>query len=320
MKQPGLVREPLLFVPNALTRKVVLLKPFLISRMFGAWSRPGFLRTLGHEPELQAPAARGPFELILRQDEAMKPILIAHRGASAMEPENTLAAFRKALEFPFVEMIELDVYALPSGELMVIHDARVDRTTNGKGYVMASSFAYLRSLDAGRGRRGRKREPIPTLNEVLDLIDRKVKVNIELKGEHTAEPVRKIITKYGAKGWKQDDFLVSSFNHEELAKFKQLMPGVPIGVLISGKPPPDCAEYAQGLKAYSLNLAVKHTTKKIVDDAQRRGLKVFCWTLQNAREIQRLHRLGVDGMFVNDPKFAYGVLNGAATAARPARD
>ena len=76
----------------------------------------------------------------------MKPILIAHRGASAIEPENTLAAFQKALEFPFIKMIELDVYAIPSGELMVIHDNKVDRTTNGKGYVMASSFEYLRSL------------------------------------------------------------------------------------------------------------------------------------------------------------------------------
>ena len=79
----------------------------------------------------------------------MKPILIAHRGASEIEPENTLAAFKKALVFPFIKMIELDVYANPSGELMVIHDDKVDRTTNGKGYVMESSFEYLRSLDAG---------------------------------------------------------------------------------------------------------------------------------------------------------------------------
>ena len=81
----------------------------------------------------------------------MKPILIAHRGASEIEPENTLASFKKALEFPFVKMIELDVYAIPSGQLMVIHDNKVDRTTNGKGYIMERSFAYLRSLDAGRG-------------------------------------------------------------------------------------------------------------------------------------------------------------------------
>jgi glycerophosphoryl diester phosphodiesterase len=241
----------------------------------------------------------------------MKPILIAHRGASETEPENTLASFKKALEFPFVQMIELDVYAIPSGELMVIHDNKVDRTTDGKGYIMESSFEYLRSLDAGRGggegQSGRKREKIPYLSEVLDLIDRRVKVNIELKGENTAEPVKKVVEEYMAKGWKHDDFLVSSFNHEELRKFKQLMPGIPVGVLFVGIPL-GYAAYAQGIKAYSMNLSTEFANQEIVDDAHRRGIQVFCWTLQEADEIERMCQLGVDGIFVNDPEFAYGVL------------
>jgi len=239
----------------------------------------------------------------------MKPILIAHRGASEIEPENTLASFKKALEFPFIKMIELDVYAIPSGELMVIHDNKVDRTTNGKGYIMESSFEYLRSLDAGSagGKGASKHEKIPTLNEVLDLINRKVKVNIELKGENTAEPVRKIVEEYFAKGWKPDDFLVSSFNHEELRKFKRLMPGIPVGVIFVGIPL-GYAAYAQGIKAYSINLAVEFTNKEIVNDAHRRGIKVFCWTLKEADEIERMCQLGVDGMFVNDLEFAYDVL------------
>jgi glycerophosphoryl diester phosphodiesterase len=237
----------------------------------------------------------------------MKPILIAHRGASAIEPENTLAAFRKALEFPFIKMIELDVYAIPSGEIMVMHDNKVDRTTNGHGYIMECSFEYLRSLDAGRGGSGKRREKIPILNEVLDLIDRKVRVNIELKGENTADPVRKVVEEYLAKGWKPDDFLVSSFNHEELRKFKQLMPGMPVGVIFAGIPL-GCAAYAQEIKACALNLSVEFTNQEIVNDAHRRGIKVFCWTLKEADEIERMRRLGVDGMFVNDPEFAYGVL------------
>jgi glycerophosphoryl diester phosphodiesterase len=241
----------------------------------------------------------------------MKPILIAHRGASEIEPENTLASFKKALEFPFVKMIELDVYAIPSGQLMVIHDNKVDRTTNGKGYIMESSFEYLRSLDAGygrgKGKRGGIREKIPTLNEVLDLIDRKVKVNIELKGENTAEPVQKVIEEYFARGWKHDDFLVSSFNHEELRKFKQLMPGIPVGVIFVGIPL-GYAQYAQEIKAYSINLSVEFANKEIVEDAHRRNIKVFCWTLQEADEMERMCKLGVDGMFVNDLEFAYSVL------------
>jgi glycerophosphoryl diester phosphodiesterase len=234
----------------------------------------------------------------------MRPILIAHRGASAIEPENTLAAFRRALEFPFVKMIELDVYAIPSGELLVIHDNKVDRTTKGKGWVMESSFEYLRSLNAGGG----KDEKIPTLNEVLDLINRRVKVNIELKGEHTAAPVKKVIEEYCAKGWAPDDFLVSSFHHEELRKFKQLMPGIPVGVIFVGIPL-GYAEYAERIKAESINLSIEFINQEIVDDAHRRGIKVFCWTLREADEIEKMCGLGVDGLFVNDPEFAEGILN-----------
>jgi glycerophosphoryl diester phosphodiesterase len=239
----------------------------------------------------------------------MNPILIAHRGASAIEPENTQAAFKKALEFPFVKMIELDVYAIPSGQVMVMHDDKVDRTTNGTGDIMECSFEYLRSLDAGggRGKDGKKREQIPTLNEALDLIDRRVRVNIELKGENTAEPVKKIVMEYLTKGWVPDDFLVSSFNHEEVEKFKQIMPGTPVGIIVDGKPR-GCTAYAQGIKACSISLSVKSTNQEIVDDAHRRGIKVFCWTLKKAGEIQRVCQFGVDGIFVNDPEFAHGVL------------
>jgi glycerophosphoryl diester phosphodiesterase len=243
----------------------------------------------------------------------VKPILIAHRGASEKEPENTLASFKRALNFPFTKMIELDVYAIPSGEVVVIHDNKVDRTTNGKGYVMESSFEYLRSLDAGY-RRGqikssRRREKIPTLNEVLDLVAAKVKVNIELKGENTAEPVKKVIAEYLKKGWKHEDFLVSSFHHEELRKFKRLMPRIPVGVLFVGVPL-GYAAYAQRLKAYSFNLSIEFINQQIVDDAHRRGIKVFCWTLEEADEIERMCSLGIDGIFVNDLDFAHGVLTG----------
>jgi len=241
----------------------------------------------------------------------MKPILIAHRGASEKEPENTLAAFKKALEFPFTKMIELDVYAIPSGELMVIHDNKLERTTNGTGYVMESSFKYLRSLDASY-RRGqpastRKREKIPTLGEVLDLVDGKVRVNIELKGENTAEPVQKVIAKYLRKGWKDNDFLVSSFNHQELRKFKQLAHRIPLGVIFS-RTTFGQVDFAQSIKAHSVNPSIKCTNKKLVDDAHRRGINVYCWTVEEADEIERMCELDVDGIFVNDLQFAHGVL------------
>jgi glycerophosphoryl diester phosphodiesterase len=97
--------------------------------------------------------------------------IIAHRGASGYEPENTLASFRKAIQLG-ADMVEFDVHALPTGEVVLIHDHRLNRTTNGRGYVLKQSFDELRSLDAGAG------ESIPTVEEVLRLVDRQLPVNI----------------------------------------------------------------------------------------------------------------------------------------------
>ena len=107
-----------------------------------------------------------------------KLICFAHRGASGHEPENTLSAVEKAIELG-ADWIEVDVYAV-KGELIIIHDERLERTTNGTGYVRDTSLAYLRSLDAGKG------QCIPTLREVLDSVDRRAGINVELKGPNTA--------------------------------------------------------------------------------------------------------------------------------------
>jgi glycerophosphoryl diester phosphodiesterase len=101
-------------------------------------------------------------------------ICFAHRGASGHEPENTLAAAVKAVDLG-AHWIEVDVYALKT-ELIVIHDDRIERTTNGAGYVMEKTLDYLQSLDAGKGQR------IPTLREVFDAVDRRSGINVELKG------------------------------------------------------------------------------------------------------------------------------------------
>ncbi len=210
------------------------------------------------------------------------------------EPENTLASFKKALNLG-VDMVELDVYVLKTGELVVIHDDRVDRTTNGQGYVADKTFAEIRSLDAGKG------EKIPTLNEVFNLIDRKVPINIELKGAGTAGPVAKLIGEYISEhGWTNDDFLVSSFNHRELKKFKDLKPTIRIGALITGIPI-GYAEFAQKLGAYSLNPSLEFISQEYVDDAHKRGLKVLVYTVNEKDDIKKMMELGVDGLFSNYP-------------------
>ena len=133
---------------------------------------------------------------------------IGHRGACGYEPENTLRSFNHAIQLG-VDIVELDVHICQSGEIMVIHDIKVDRTTNGTGFVGDKTLDELKTLDAGKG------EQIPTLQEVLDQINRRVKVNIELKGNSTAKPVLKLLEKYIKEaGWSYNDFLISSFNRD----------------------------------------------------------------------------------------------------------
>jgi len=221
-------------------------------------------------------------------------IKIGHRGACGYEPENTLRSFQKAIEMR-VPMIEFDVYALGGGEVVVIHDDTVDRTTNGKGYVQKMSFEEIRMLDAGKG------EKVPTLQEVLDLVAGKIQVNVELKGEGTAEPVAKIIEEYvHDKGWSYDHFLVSSFNHHELKKFHEICPKVRIGALLSAIPL-GYATLAEDMGCYSINLDKDFINQEFVADAHGRGLKVFVWTVNEPEDISRMKELEVDGIFTNYP-------------------
>ena len=219
---------------------------------------------------------------------------IGHRGAMGYAPENTLLSFQKALDL-HVDMIELDVYVCLSGDLVVIHDDKVDRTTNGKGYVMQKTLSELRSLDAGQG------EKIPLLQEVLDLIDRKTKVNIELKGTGTAKPVHDMIEHYvTTRGWSHDDFLVSSFHHYELMTFKKINPHISLGALFIGIPI-GYAAFAEQMGVQAINPCVEFIDKMLVDDAHKRGMQVYVWTVNDPDEIQRVKELGVDGIFSNFP-------------------
>ncbi len=220
---------------------------------------------------------------------------IAHRGASGHEPENTLLAFTKAIEFG-VDIIELDVHQCASGELIVIHDATVDRTTNGTGHVQELSYEELRLLDAGNG------QPIPTLNEALDLINRQAIINIELKGENTEQPVATLIDEYvQTKNWKYDNFIISSFNHHRLMAIKKILSDIQIGVLISHLPI-DYAAIGQQLNAYSLHVWYESIDQVFIDDAHKRGIKLFAFTLDDPNQIEQLKTLGVDGIFSNYPE------------------
>lgn len=220
--------------------------------------------------------------------------IIAHRGASGYEPENTLASFKKALDLG-ADMIELDVYVLKSGELVVIHDTTVNRTTNGTGHVTRFTLEQLRALDAGNGQK------IPLLREVLDLVDKKVPINIELKGARTARPVARLITEYmTVKGWPADRFLVSSFKHAELQRFMWFMPNIHAGALYKSNPN-SLSIISRNKHIYSTNLNASFVNAKSVNTAHSRGMKVYVYTVNTPEEAARMQALQVDGIFTNYP-------------------
>ncbi len=211
-------------------------------------------------------------------------ICFGHRGAAGYAPENTLQAFRLAIDMG-CPWIELDVHAV-EGELLVIHDDRLARTTNGHGRVSTSSLRYLRSLDAGMGER------IPTLNEVLDISDRRCGINIELKGQNTAEPVNRFLSDAGRRGWQRNQFIISSFDHRELALAD---PAFPRGVLFRKKA--DYLLMTRALNAHSLNLALRLVDQETVDAAHMENLKVYVFTVNDPGDIKHMKDIGVDGVF-----------------------
>ena len=143
---------------------------------------------------------------------------IGHRGAMGYAPENTLKSFDLAIQMG-APMIEIDVTQCASGEAVVIHDDRVDRTTNGEGYVSDLSLAELKKLDAGDG------EQIPTLKETLDALRGKCHLNVELKSERVVEEVVKVLLmELQAGNWDASTLMISSFDHHALRKFQKLMP------------------------------------------------------------------------------------------------
>jgi glycerophosphoryl diester phosphodiesterase len=216
-----------------------------------------------------------------------------HRGACGHEPENTLGSVRKALELG-ANGIEVDVHAA-DGRLIVIHDDTLDRTTNGVGPVAEKSFAYLRSLDAGKG------EHIPTLSEVFDAVNRRAVINVELKGPDTAAPVVRLIDQYvRAGGWRYENFLVSSFDFTQIQTAKRLLPEIRTGALIK-QVPPGLAEFAERLGAWSLHPGKRCVTPELVADAHRRGLKVFVFTVSQPADIASMSALSVDGVFTDYP-------------------
>jgi len=223
-----------------------------------------------------------------------KPLNIGHRGAMGHETENTIASIKKALELN-VDMIEIDVFLIKSGELMVFHDEILDSLTNTSGKIEDFTLEELQKVVVNGNHH------IPTLDQVIETIDKKVPLNIELKGKNTAFSTFKVLVKFYQKGWKKDDFIISSFLWDELEAFRKLDKQIPVAILTEENPL-EAIAIGKKLKAVAINPWWKTLTAENSQRIHDEGFLIYTYTVNDPAAIKFVTELGVDGIFCNFPE------------------
>jgi glycerophosphoryl diester phosphodiesterase len=219
---------------------------------------------------------------------------IGHRGAQGYVAENTIASFQKALDLK-VDAIELDVHLCASGELVVFHDFTLDGLTNGSGDIHKFSLSQLKQFQV------LEQYQIPTLEEVLLLINKKCIVNIELKGRNTAETTLKVISKFIKNyGWTKDQFLISSFQSEELAKVRRIDSKIPLAILTQTSIK-QAIDWAIEFNAQAIHPHFSLLTAENCILAQQRGLKINAWTVNELADIERIKHYQINGIISDFP-------------------
>jgi len=216
-------------------------------------------------------------------------LIIAHRGASAYEPENTLRSVRRALELG-ADMVEVDAHVSRDGHIVVVHDATVDRTTNGKGYVKDMTLKELKRLDAGLG------EQIPALEEVIELVRGRAQLVIEIKVPGIEQRVLQTIEERAL----ENEALITSFYHPVVKRVKELSPYVRTGVILASRP---LKPITLVLEANSDALFPKHifVDLQMVQEIHKCNLAVYPWTVNTIDQTRPLIDMGVDGIVTNKP-------------------
>ena len=226
---------------------------------------------------------------------------IAHRGFSGKYPENTLLAFEKAIEAG-ADGIENDVHLTRDGEIVVIHDELVDRTTNGKGLVKDMAYDELNKLDASYKFSEYGVQRIPTLREYLDLVKNTDLIsNIELKtGVFEYPGIEKKVYDMLREYDMVDRVIISSFNHYSVMRMKALDPGIKCGFLTESWII-NAGEYVSrhGVECY--HPFFKSMTSEYVTELKKHGVEINTWTVNEDVDIQEMIEVGVDSVITNYP-------------------
>ena len=213
---------------------------------------------------------------------------IGHRGARAYEPENTLSSFQRAIELG-VDAVELDVRKTRDNELVVIHNADVNKTTDGIGSVNELTLEEIKKFVTEKG------EKIPTLAEVLDSVGKRVKVLVELKEPGIEEQVLGLVREKGLTG----NVILISFHEDALRKVRELNGEVATGLIYVRHKNP--IQAALDLKAEYLLPLYRFTHSANVKKAHEKGLKVIVWTINKKEEAAEYRKKGVDGIATDRP-------------------
>lgn len=239
------------------------------------------------------------------------PLCIAHRGASVIAPENTIAAFDKALQLK-ADYIEMDIQMTKDQKLVVIHDTKVNRTTNSKGFVKNFTLEELQTLDAGSWfHPSYKYERIPTLREVFRRYNGKIKFLIELKDPQLypgiEKKLKRELVEWNLHNRGDSSVIVQSFNPISLKKLHKLLPEIPKGFLASLPP------YEEQLKSLThcefINIHYLGATPNMIELYKENNFKNFVWPVNERAIYEKLKKMPVDGIITDCPNRLQPELN-----------
>lgn len=244
------------------------------------------------------------------------PFIVAHRGGAALAPENTIAAFENALKIG-VDMVECDVHLSKDGELIVMHDSTVSRTTDGSGAIRDLTLAEIRKLNAAAKFPDKRWSPqaVPTLEEVLDLVRGKTGIQIEIKViglERYSGIERKVVDAVNARGMT-NDVIVISFDFPTIQEIKKIDPRIKTGALVR-------SDWAMMRSSEQMATEIQNTgadyfmptysvlTEEMVQLFHARGLKIGVWTVNTEADMRRMAELGVDAITSDRPDVLKSIL------------
>jgi glycerophosphoryl diester phosphodiesterase len=261
---------------------------------FGLWMGVEMVCSINKSGNAMVPSWLGKFPVLA----------IAHRGFSGAAPENTMTAFKKAIDLG-VDMIELDVHLSKDGQVVVIHDDTLNRTTNGKGKVASYTLNELKQLDAGSWFESQfSREWIPTLKEVLELSRGRTLVNVELKkgdlGQYTIMDLADRSLNEVKKMGMEEQVIFSSFDPSPLGGIKERNPRIQVTFLYN-KPWTSLQEVIGDRPFFILTCRKSVLTQAHISKAHQEGIKVNVYTLNMEEEIEQFLHWGIDGIITDYP-------------------